>query len=778
MRRCALTIIPVLVAFLFLTYPAHQAVAAGFTDVPPSFWAEPAIAALAAKGIIHGFPDGSFRPDNSVTRAQFAAMVDAVENIPPYDPPTPTFRDVPPTYWGYGAIEAAVRAGLVRGMGAGTFGPGLPISRQDMAVIVAGALHLTAAAQDLAAAGTTFTDNDAIAGYAVGAVAAVSRLHIMKGLPGGRFDPRYRATRAQAAQVIYGLMTLPSHAVTDLTASLARRIVVVAPSSPLVPGQTVDLSARVYDARGRLLPLEPSWSCSGGTISPAGVFTATTPGEPVNVTASLHTGAGLLQTSVTVQVASGSSLNGPPGTVPPAPAAAGLSLVLPDPAVVKAGDTLTVTVEVLDQNGVLLSADQGRTLTLTVTTPSLQKNTYTAGDTGGTAAIPVSGTLAGTYTVQASANGLNSSAPATFQVEPGPPDHLILSASPSTLVVPGRPVQITAAVVDAYGNPTTATAPATVTVNTKAFGTFSPAGAAVAGNSVLGTFIADGQAGSTTLTLSAPGTPYTPASLTLYSLADPASLTAGKGMWLTYEDWENIPDAQIISTAQADHITHLYVEVAASATGFYGKPALADLLPKVHAAHIALVAWIYTALDNPAQDAALAEQVADFRAPGGDEVDGLAADMEENLNPGNITSFVVSLRQALGDDYLLVAVVYAPQSIPGQTYAAMYKAVSAFNVVAPMDYWHNTPTAFTPAQAAQYVTQSLQALPGLTGDPGLPVEVVGQAYDMFSGDYAPSGAEESAAIAAARAGGAIGYSMYRWGTADAAEWQAFAAFNW
>jgi hypothetical protein len=153
--------------------------------------------------------------------------------------------------------------------------------------------------------------------------------------------------------------------------------------------------------------------------------------------------------------------------------------------------------------------------------------------------------------------------------------------------------------------------------------------------------------------------------------------------------------------------------------------------------------------------------------------------MEENLDPANITSFVTPTRQALGQNYLLVAVVYPPQSNPGQTYASMYRATAAFTVLAPMDYWHNTTGTFTAAQAGQYVTHSLQMLPALTGDPALPVEVVGQAYNMFdSGNYAPSGAEEQAAMAAAKSGGAYAYSMYRWGTANPAEWQAFANFNW
>ncbi|HUW64985.1 MAG TPA: S-layer homology domain-containing protein [Spirochaetia bacterium] len=777
MRRFVLIVFLALLTVVTVTYPAG-ATPVRFTDVPASFWAAPAIGTLAGEGIVHGFPNGSFAPGNPVTRAQFAGMVDAALHLAPYDPPTPTFRDVPRTYWGYGVIETAVQAGIIHGTGAGSFGPDRPITRQDMAVILSNALQLTTVTQDLAGSPASFRDNTAIAGYAVGAVVAANRLQLMKGQPDGRFEPGYNASRAQAAQVIYGLMNLAPQAVSTLEAGLAQGIAIAAPPSPLVPGQTIDVTATVYDGQGHLLPVQPAWSSTDGTITAAGVFTANQPG-PAVITAALTNSTGLLQTSTTVLVASGSSLNGPPGTLPPTPTVAGLAIAAPNPAAIPAGGTLTVNVQVKDNLGDQLSSDQGRQITLKVTSPSYHNDTYTATDAGGGAVFTVSGTVAGTYSMQASSSGLASSAGATFQVEPGLPDHLQLVASPSTLVVPGRPAQITAAIVDAYGNPTTTASPIVLTANSSRYGTFLQANHNVAGNTVLGTFIPNGQTGTTTFTLTAPGTSYGSATLTLSSLPSTPALVAGKGMWLLYGDWQNIPDDQLIATAQADHITHLYVEVAATATAFYGKPALADLLPKAHAAHIALVAWIYTSLGDPAQDAALATQVADFRTAGGDAVDGVAVDLEENLDPGNISAFAVPTQQALGQNYLLVAVVYPPQSNPGQTYASMYKAVSDFSVLATMDYWHNTQSTFTTAQVSQYVTQSLQMLPALTGNPALPVEVIGQAYNMFtSGDYAPSGTEELTAMAAARAGGATAYSMYRWGTASPAEWQAFANYNW
>jgi hypothetical protein len=767
---------------ILLTIGPSRAWAGTFTDVPASFWASGAINTLAKEGIVHGFPGGAFRPDQSVTRSQFTALVDDALHLAPYDPAKPTFRDVPTGYWGYITIETAAHAGIVHGSGAGLFHPGAPITRQDMAVVLVNALHLSGVALDLAGRPLPFRDAGTVAPYATGAVAAVSRLRLMTGLPGGSFEPGAYATRAQAAQVVYNLLNLPPHAANELMAAVAQRIVISVPSWSLPLGRTEQVSATVYDVRGRRLPIAPVWSATGGSISPDGVFTADQLG-PAVISAGLSSANHHIEARAVISVVGApvTSTSGPgTGSSSPAPAPADLAFTRTNFGTITAGENLAVTVQVLDAQGNPFTTDQGRAITLTVGSPFYPNRTYTATDRNGSATFSVQGTLAGTFSLAAASPDLVSPSPATFQVVPGLPVRLQLFASPSVLVVPGRATKIEAAVVDAYGNPTTASSSVVLDESTSSFGRFTRVSSAIQGHTtVLGDFMPNGQAGSITFTAAAPGTSYNPASLTLDTYSSPATVVAGKGMWLTYSDWVNTPDSQIIGTAEADHVTHLYVEVATSSSGFYGRDALVDLLPKLHAVHIALIAWIYSTLNNPAADAQLAARVANFAAIGGNSVDGLAIDMEENLTPGNIDSFGTLVRQSLGTDYPMVAVIYPPQSDPGQTYASMYKACAAnFNVLAPMDYWHNTPAAYTGAQAAAYVTQSLQMLRNLSGDPGIPISVIGQAYTMFPGQSGPNGIEERAALQAARSGGAIGYSMYRWGTASPAEWQAFGSTNW
>ena len=69
-----------------------------FSDVPRDFWAYPYIEYLATQGIISGYADNTFRPNNNITRGQVAKMITLAQGWTPLNPPTPTFIDVPPAH--------------------------------------------------------------------------------------------------------------------------------------------------------------------------------------------------------------------------------------------------------------------------------------------------------------------------------------------------------------------------------------------------------------------------------------------------------------------------------------------------------------------------------------------------------------------------------------------------------------------------------------------------------------------------------------------------------
>ena len=168
-------------------------------------WAKSAIEEAARIGFVEGYPDDSFRPDRSVTRAEFAAMLVRALGLPASGGGGPDFSDsgeIPE--WAAPYAAAAASAGIVRGYEDGSFRAGSNITRAEMAAMLARALG------DAPAAGAApeFADSGSIPAWAEGYVAKVYDAGIMTGRPNGRFDPHAQSTRAEAAAAILRLLGL------------------------------------------------------------------------------------------------------------------------------------------------------------------------------------------------------------------------------------------------------------------------------------------------------------------------------------------------------------------------------------------------------------------------------------------------------------------------------------------------------------------------------------------------------------------------------------------
>ncbi len=100
-----------------------------FSDLPDTNWAYSYISFLFCNGAVSGYDDGTFRPNRGSTRAQFAKMLVLGLGWQPYSPISPTFSDVPPgsTYYTY--VEAAYEHGAIEGYADGSFKPNNPVTR-------------------------------------------------------------------------------------------------------------------------------------------------------------------------------------------------------------------------------------------------------------------------------------------------------------------------------------------------------------------------------------------------------------------------------------------------------------------------------------------------------------------------------------------------------------------------------------------------------------------------------------------------------------------------
>ncbi|KAI9132752.1 S-layer homology domain-containing protein [Acaryochloris sp. CCMEE 5410] len=172
-----------------------------FTDVS-SNWAQPFIDTLAQKNIISGFPDGSFRPDQPVTRAQFAAIVRQAFKSPATRPSRP-FKDVSYGYWASPAIDYAYTTGFLSGYTNGSFQPDQEIPKVQALVAIASGLKI----QPVGSVDSTllrFYDAAQIPNYAKPGVAAATQRNIPVNYPNAAtLNPNQQATRADIAAYIY-----------------------------------------------------------------------------------------------------------------------------------------------------------------------------------------------------------------------------------------------------------------------------------------------------------------------------------------------------------------------------------------------------------------------------------------------------------------------------------------------------------------------------------------------------------------------------------------------
>jgi len=167
-------------------------------------WAHDAIASLIDEGIISGYPDGTFKPENPVTRAEFAKIVARAFAIRPTG--EPRFSDIK-NNWAQAYITALTEAGIVSGYPDGTFKPDRHITRAEMVTMLVRVVKLADKMDSLDQPEPSFTD--ITPGH--WAFRAVETAHALGILPvhfGVVFEPDTATTRAETAWMVKSLIDI------------------------------------------------------------------------------------------------------------------------------------------------------------------------------------------------------------------------------------------------------------------------------------------------------------------------------------------------------------------------------------------------------------------------------------------------------------------------------------------------------------------------------------------------------------------------------------------
>jgi hypothetical protein len=195
----ALVAILILVAGAFTVSPAF---AANPSDTA-GHWAEGQILAGINYGYINGYPDGTFKPEGTITRAEFVTIINksrnytTMTNIP--------FTDVPPQEWYFQEVQRAYSAGYIQGAGDNKFNPNAQITRQEVAVI----LDRIAPGGNTSFELTGVRDADKIESWALPAVRAAYGSAYITGDAEGFFNPTNPLKRGEAVTIVNRVLGIP-----------------------------------------------------------------------------------------------------------------------------------------------------------------------------------------------------------------------------------------------------------------------------------------------------------------------------------------------------------------------------------------------------------------------------------------------------------------------------------------------------------------------------------------------------------------------------------------
>lgn len=168
-----------------------------FNDVAERFWGREAIEYLHEREVVGGFDDGSFRPNDSITREQAVKMLCLALgcDISEYGG---EFADVAAGEWFAPYIAGGLKNGFIAGRDDSRFGVGENVTREDFAVMLYRIIGRDAEGSEIG-----FADAEQLAPYARAAVSYMSTHGLINGYDDGTFKPQGSITRAEAAMIIY-----------------------------------------------------------------------------------------------------------------------------------------------------------------------------------------------------------------------------------------------------------------------------------------------------------------------------------------------------------------------------------------------------------------------------------------------------------------------------------------------------------------------------------------------------------------------------------------------
>jgi hypothetical protein len=183
-----------------------------FADVPQGYWAKQPIENTGTVGLVEGYPDGTFKPNRALTRAELATLLVRAKGLKlPDRSAQKVFKDVKPGFWAAKYIEVAQKAGLVKGYPDGSFRPNNKINKAEGIAILARFENLKVASEVFEKPYWDVSANHWAAKY----ISAAKEAGMLKFVKKNYLNPSSKLARAEAVEML-SKTTLAGGKVKDL----------------------------------------------------------------------------------------------------------------------------------------------------------------------------------------------------------------------------------------------------------------------------------------------------------------------------------------------------------------------------------------------------------------------------------------------------------------------------------------------------------------------------------------------------------------------------------
>jgi hypothetical protein len=231
-----------------------------------------------------------------------------------------------------------------------------------------------------------------------------------------------------------------------------------------------------------------------------------------------------------------------------------------------------------------------------------------------------------------------------------------------------------------------------------------------------------------------------------------AGLADGAGIWVNL--W-NYPEGDLDAYCQdlTEHgIRNIFLQTSRSNTPAVINPTrMGEIIEASHRHGMRVIAWSFAELANPSTDADKMVEACQYTSPHGQHVDGASPNLEKNLEPGRIESYAKKVREKLGPNYPLIAVVYSPLNKCFEVKRISWPLVAKyFDVIAPMIYWNSK---YEKIEPYDYTVKSIKKIRELCGKSDVEISAIGDGMGS-------SGAAIAEFMRACRDAEATGISLY------------------